>query len=320
MNPLRAVGFLLVLGVAVASWVVTCGTWRIQRVAGGVVPLDPRHFGQLTVVTVGTGGAYENPDRGGPATAVALGEEVLLVDAGRAVSEGLRAARIPVAQPGTVLLTSLLPENTVGLDDLLLTGWLEGRAAPLTLVGPPGTASLAERLAAAHRRGVEARAASLALPASGAAFEAIEVGDAWSARRGEIEVRAAALPGGPTEALAYRFEARERAAVVGGHGWGADALLALASGADLLVHEAADVPPPELAGELGVAPERLRREAELHAQIADVGTLAQRAGVATLALVRMRPPPAYDLQVTQRIADRFDGRVVVADDGDELRP
>ncbi len=320
MNPLRVVGFLLVLGVAAASWLVTCGTWRLQRVAEGVVPLDPRRFAELTIVTVGTGGAYENPDRGGPATAVALGEEVLLVDAGRAVSEGLRAARIPVAQPGMVLLTSLLPENTVGLDDLLLTGWLEGRQAPLTLVGPPGTASLAQQLAAAHRRGVEARAVSLALPPSGADFEAIEVGDAWSARRGEIEVRAAALPGGPTEALAYRFEARQRSAVVGGHGWGAEALVTLAAGADLLVHEAADVPPPELAGELGVAPERLRREAELHAQLGDVGGLAQRAGVDTLALVRMRPPPAYDLQVTQRIADRFDGRVVVAEDGDELRP
>ena len=31
---------------------------------------------------------------------------------------------IPVHQPNTVLLTSLMPENTVGLDDLVLTGWI----------------------------------------------------------------------------------------------------------------------------------------------------------------------------------------------------
>jgi ribonuclease BN (tRNA processing enzyme) len=320
VNRLRLVAFLLVLGVAVASWAVTCGTWRMQRVAEGVVPLDPRRFPRLTVITVGTGGAYENPDRGGPATALALDAEVLLVDAGRAVAEGLRAARIPVSQPGVVLLTSLLPENTVGLDDLLLTGWLEGREAPLRLVGPVGTRALAADLLAAHRRGVEARAASLDLPPAGARLEASEVDDAWSARLGGIEVRAAALPGGPTPALAYRFQAQERSVVVGGHGWGGEALQALASGADLLIHEATVVPPPELGEELGVAPERLRREAELHAQMEEVGALAQRAGVTTLALVRMRPPPTYDFQVTQAIGDAFAGRIVVADDGDELRP
>ena len=40
-------------------------------------------------------------------------------------------------------LSSLLPENTVGLDDLLLTGWLDGREAPLRVVGPAGTAEFA---------------------------------------------------------------------------------------------------------------------------------------------------------------------------------
>lgn len=320
MTQLRVVGFLLVLGVAVTGWVITCGTWRVQRVAAGVVPLDPRVFERLTVVTVGTGGAYENPERGGPASAVALDAHVVLVDAGRAVAEGLRAAGIPVSQPEAVLLTSLLPENALGLDDLLLTGWLEGRPAPLRLYGPPGTRALAEALVGAHRRGIEGRGAALGLPAPGARFEVVEVDDGWQIRFGELEVRAAALPDGPLAALAFRFEGRGRSAVVGGTGWGADALAELARGANLLVHEAASTPPPELAGELGVTPERLRREAALHAQLGDVAALAQRSGVEALALVRMRPPPAYDLQVSAALGEHFAGRVIVADDGDELRP
>jgi ribonuclease BN (tRNA processing enzyme) len=319
---LRLVGFLLVLGVAVASWVVTCGTWRVSKVASGVVPLDAREFEHFTVVTVGTGGAYENPDRVGPATAVALGSQVLLVDAGRAVAEGLRAVRIPVAQPRAILLTNLLPENTVGLDDLLLTGWLEGRSEPLRLYGPPGTRALASALTTGHRRGIEGRARALGLPRDGARFEVGELEGSWSERIGEIEVWAGALPGGPLQALAYRFEVRGRSAVVAGSGWAPDALIEFARGAHLLVHEATFVPGPELSAQLGLDDrlERLEREAALHTQIGDVGELARRAGIETLALVRLRPPPAYDLQLTSIVGEAFDGRIVVADDGDELRP
>jgi hypothetical protein len=36
--------------------------------------------------------------------------------------------------------------------------------------------------------------------------------------------------------------------------------------------------------------------------------------------VRMRPPPTYDFQVTRAIGDTFAGRIVVAEDGDELIP
>ncbi|NIY12011.1 MAG: hypothetical protein GWN02_28750, partial [Gemmatimonadetes bacterium] len=121
MMNLRLVAFFVVLAVVIASWALTCAARRADRVIAGVAPLDPRAFARLTLVTLGTGGAYENPNRAGPCIALALGDEIALVDAGRAVAEALRGAKIPVAQPRSVYLTSLLPENTVGLDDLLLT-------------------------------------------------------------------------------------------------------------------------------------------------------------------------------------------------------
>jgi ribonuclease BN (tRNA processing enzyme) len=51
-----------------------------------------------------------------------------------------------------------------------------------------------------------------------------------------------------------------------------------------------------------------------------VGGLARRAGVETLVLVRLRPPPVYDIQLTSLIDDEFPGRIVIADDGDEITP
>ena len=322
MRNLRLVGFVLGLGVVAACGALTCAAWRFDQVAEGVLPLEPRDFPRITLLTLGTGGVYENPARRGPATAVALGRRVVLVDAGRGVAESLRAAKLPVAQPDTLLLTHLLPENTVGLDDLLLTGWLEGRATPLRVIGPPGTRALVEGLAAAHAGAIAALGSALDLPPAGASATALEIEDGWSETEAALSVRAAALPGGPLGARAYRFEAGGRSIVVSGTGWAPDALAGLARGASVLVHEAGFVPGPEVARELGIdaQAERFRREAALHTSLADVGALAARAGVGTLVLVRLRPPPVFDLQITSLVDDSFDGRILIANDGGEITP
>jgi ribonuclease Z len=322
VTQLRVALLLVVLAVVVASWALTCAAWRADRVVAGVVPLDLRRFDAFTVVTIGTGGERENPRRLGPATALARGERVALVDAGYGVAEALRAARIPARQPDTVYLTSLLPENTAGLDDLLATGWLDGRSSPLHLVGPPGTRALAAGLESAHAAGIEARAAAWALPRDGARLAALEVDAAFAEERDGLVAQAGAMPGGPLPALGWRFEADGRSAVVAGMGWAPEALVELARGAGVLVHEAASVPSAEAAREAGLdaTPEELAREARLHTTIEAVGALAQRAGVETLVLVRLRPPPVFAIQVTSQVDDHFLGRIVVADDGDEIRP
>ena len=88
------------------------------------------------------------------------------------------------------------------------------------------------------------------------------------------------------------------------------------------MREAAYVPTPEEARTAGIEtdPERLRREARLHTPLDSVARLAHEAGVDTLVLVRLRPPPVYDFQITGMIGDAFGGRIVIADDGDELTP
>jgi ribonuclease BN (tRNA processing enzyme) len=291
-------------------------------VVAGVVPLDPRRFDGFALVAVGTGGARENPRRLGPATAVARGEGVALVDAGRGLAEALRTARIPARQPDTVYLTSLLPENTAGLDDLLATGWLDGREKPLRVVGPPGTRAFAQGLESALAPGLEARARALGLPREGARLAALEARAGFAEERAGVQVRAGELPGGPLPALAWRFEADGRSAVVAGTGWAPEALVELARGADVLVHEAIHLPSPaeaEAAG-LDLAPDAIAREAGLHTRVEEVGGLAARAGVGTLVLVRLRPPPVFAFQLSSRVDDLFPGRIVVPDDGEEIRP
>ncbi len=322
MNPFRLIGLLVAVIVAALSWMATCGAWQLEEMVAQVGPLDPREFPELTLITLGTGGAYENPARRGPATGVALGDQVWVVDAGRGIAEGLRLAQIPVSQPETVLLTNLLPENTVGLDDLLLTGWLDGRSQPLRLIGPAGTRELAEALQTAHARSIAARSRAFGLPEAGARFDVEEIADGWSGSLGEARIVAGALPGGPLEAFAYRIESGGRSAVIAGTGWSEDALIAFASGANLLLHEGVFIPTPDLARQLGMEEDldRLRGEAALHTSIDDVGGLAQRAGIETLALVRLRPPPVYDIQITSRVELTFSGKILIPEDGDEIEP
>ncbi len=321
MNLRLVLIFGLVAVIAIA-WSAAFVILRAAELGGLVGPLEERHYPSLTVVAVGTGSDYENPERLGPSTGLAWGNHIVLVDVGRGVNEALRNAAIPVNQPELILLTNVLPLNTVGLDDLLYTGWLENREEPLRVLGPPGTAALLEGLLAAHRVGAEALGRALPLPSAGGNFEVEEVGDGYEEEIDGVTIRAGALRGGFLPTLAWRFERGKRSVVVSGAGWAPDALVEFARDTDLLVHEAVFVPRPEDIEEAGVIadPERLIREAEFHTSIEDIGELATRARARQLALVRMRPPPFYNFQIKAIVGQTFEGTILLPEDGDELTP
>lgn len=317
-TQLRAV-LLIGLAVLVAlMWSVHFANRRLETVASGIAALEPRSFASLTVVAAGTGGRYENHLRLGPVIAVGLGETVVLVDAGRACAEALRRAKIPVEQPAALLLTSLLPENTLGVDDWLWGVALAGGGEARKVIGPPGTRALVEGLRAAHRSGARADAALSGVEAE-PALEIVEAGDGFATELGGLSLRAMEQRGGPLPALAWRIEGGGRSAVVSGVGFDAEALVEAARGADLWVHEAvygASLDQAVSAG--GESAEGLAREAALHTRLEDVGELASRAGAKRLALVRLRPPPVYARQYRSLVAERFSGGVSVPEDGDEI--
>ena len=75
-----------------------------------------------------------------------------------------------------------------------------------------------------------------------------------------------------------------------------------------------------LEGDGAERAEILRREAEIHPRLETIGELAREIGVETLVLTRLRPPPVYDFQYRSIVREDFPGRVVIADDGDEITP
>ncbi|MDX1649693.1 MAG: MBL fold metallo-hydrolase, partial [Myxococcota bacterium] len=302
----RLVVLAVLAAIVAAMWGLAVVSKRFERVAAGVAALDTRVFDRLTVVVVGSGGSFENPQRGGPAVGVGRGGTLLLVDAGRAVAEGLRAAEVPAHQPRAVLLSSLAAENVLGLDDLWLTGWLGPRAEPLRVLGPAGTGELVEGLRRAHAEAARVEGVAWALPSEGGRLEARTLAPGDTLELGGIRVRTAALGGAGLPALGYRFEADGRAVVVATAGRDPEAVVGLARGADVLVVEAVVGAALDAAREAGVERlEVLEEEAARHPRLEEVGDWAARAGVDTLVLTRLRPPPVFASQYTARVGGGF---------------
>lgn len=312
----------LLVALVVAMWVFAFLSKRFEKVAAGVAALSPADFERLTLVTLGSGGTFENHWRRGPALAVGLAQDLMLIDAGRGVTEALRAAAIPVEQPRVLLLTSLAAENVLGLDDLWLTGWLRGREAALAVYGPPGTRALVDGLVRALAAQADAQAAAFALPPAGRAVEVHEVVTEASLAQGGLAARAEALPGGPLPALAWQIEGGTHRVAITLGSPAEDALAVAAQGADFWVTEAVygvSLERARTAGLPGI--DVLLREAGAHPRLEAIGALAVRAGVRSVVLTRLRPPPPFASQY-QGVVEKggFRGRVHVPEDGDTLTP
>jgi ribonuclease BN (tRNA processing enzyme) len=318
----RVVVLGVLVAVVIAMWVFAFLSKRFEKAAAGVAALPPAEFERLTLVTLGSGGTFENHWRRGPALAVGLAQDVVVIDAGRGVTEALRGAAIPVEQPRVLLLTSLAAENVLGLDELWLTGWLRGREGGLVVWGPPGTEALAEGLTAALAPQADAQAAAFALPPEGREIEVHEVAGAASFALGRLAARAEALPGGPLAALAWRIEGAGHGVAITLGSPAGEALVEAARGADFWVTEAvygASLERARAAGLPGL--DVLLREAETHPRLESIGALAARAGVRSVVLTRLRPPPPFAAQYENVVEEGgFRGPVHVPEDGERLTP
>jgi ribonuclease BN (tRNA processing enzyme) len=138
-----------------------------------------------------------------------------------------------------------------------------------------------------------------------------------------VKVTAALVSHPPVApAFAYRFDASDRSIVISGDTTRADSLIALAQGADVLVHEALYVPAVDrLVATVANASTLKKHIIESHTSAEDCGRVAEAAGVKTLVLSHL--VPAEDPLVTEAMwidaaRAHFRGRVVLGRDLMEL--
>jgi ribonuclease Z len=216
----------------------------------------------------------------------------LLVECGGSPLQKLAQLDVSLEGLSAVILSHHHPDHLYGLPALVQGLWIGGRETPLPIYGPRQALDRARALLAlmdlADREGMFA-VEWHAMPLR----EGRELGS-W----GNLHVRATPVIHASNDTLALRFEntATGRAIVYSADTEPCPALVRLASGADLLLHEATG----EYPG---------------HSTPAEAAEVAREAGVAQLALIHY-PVRGVNLEAWRLQAAEFPGPVTLAREGD----
>jgi ribonuclease Z len=204
------------------------------------------------VTLLGTGVPTPRPDRFGPSTLVEVGNQKLLIDAGRGAAIRLYQVGVPMGSIDALLLTHYHSDHTSGIPDVWLTGWLQShygtRTLPLRVLGPVGAKDLMLNLEKAYAADIKIRIADEKLPPQGAEVEVEEFNcDGAVYKKNGVTVTGFEVDHGDVikPAYGYRIEYDGRSVVISGDTRFNENVIKHGLGADLLIHEVA-IARPEL--------------------------------------------------------------------------
>jgi ribonuclease BN (tRNA processing enzyme) len=192
--------------------------------------------GQVTVTFAGCGDAFGSGGRYQACIHVRPpgGAAPVLLDCGATSLPALRRCGLDPGEIAAVFVSHLHADHFGGIPFLILNGQFAGRASPLTVVGPPGTARRLPELMEGMFPGSSGARRRFAVEVT-----ELQPGAAVTAAGVRAEGFGADHPSGPDgPALALRLTVG--ATVIGYTGdtaW-TDALIDVAAGADLLIAEA----------------------------------------------------------------------------------
>jgi len=198
----------------------------------------------MKLVLLGTGTPNLEHDRSQSALAIVLNDEAYLVDCGGGAVQRLAQAAhrhnitpLASARVKRVFLTHLHPDHTVGLADLLIGGWVEGRVEPMHIYGPAGTQKLCDLLLAAHEIGISEHVDGIA-PIEGCPRADVTEIEAGVIYKGEqVQIEAFRVEHGSLDAFGYKFMAEGKTVVMSGDTCYLPELAQIAMDCDILVHE-----------------------------------------------------------------------------------
>ncbi|WP_108610623.1 MBL fold metallo-hydrolase [Aminobacter sp. MSH1] len=276
---------------------------------------DPATF---RVTVLGSGVPVPSIDRFGPATLVQVGGKTLLFDVGRGASQRLWQIGIPLGKVDAAFLTHFHSDHTVGLPDLLMTGWLfpvfGQRKGPLALYGPEGVEALATGIEAAWASDVAIRTVDEGADPAGSQFDVHTFTEGVVYDDGGIKVTAFPVEHGehikPAYGFAIDFDGRR--AVISGDTRYDPRVVKEAREADLLLHSVVAISDAAIASN-----PQLQRIEDHMATPEDVGRIAAEARAKLVAFTHIGqvPPnaPTTDEILAQAKAV-YDGPIVLSDD------
>jgi ribonuclease BN (tRNA processing enzyme) len=273
------------------------------------------------LILLGTGGGPRpRAASSGSAQAIVHDGEIHVVDCGDGVARQLVSAGLPLDRIRHVYLTHQHSDHTADVGNLLLLAWTAGLRTRVDVWGPPPIVGMMQHFFAMQRVDIETRIANegrVPLVPLVHVHE-LRAGGAVLAD-GPMRVRAAVVDHPPVvPSFAFRFDGPDRAIVISGDTAPSEALVALARGADVLVHS---VFLPSAIDRLAArvpAAARLAASIAAHQTPVDAaGRIAARAGVRTLVLSHLVPPddPAItDAMWLEPPRQHFTGEIILGRD------
>jgi len=274
---------------------------------------------QTQVVLLGTGTPNADPARSGPSTAIVVNGASYVVDLGPGVVRRAAAAAqkgIPALAPAklkTAFLTHLHSDHTAGLADFYLMPAVLDRHAPLRLIGPKGTKSMARHIQAAYKQDIDNRVRLLERgDANAYKIEVTEIQPGLVYTDENVRVTALRVEhAGWHQSFAYLFETKDRRVVVSGDTIYQEAIARLCRGCDVLVHE--------VYSELGLTsrtPQWQKYHRNSHTSGPDVGKIASLARPKMLVLTHILLMGVAEAQLATEIRSTYSGPFAIGKDLD----
>src|SRR5712691_10979027 len=212
--------------------------------AAALAPLRARAQGvsrKTRLVLLGTGGGPRviPNGRAKPANLVVANGVPYVVDCGSGVSQQLVRAGVPLNTLRYVFITHHHSDHDLDYGNLIYNAWVWGLRTPVDAYGPPPIKTMTEAYWQLNRFDIETRIADEGRPDLRKLVTAHEFSEPGLVmQNADVKVTAARVRHPPiVHAYAYRFDAADRSIVISGDTAYSPELIALARGADVLVHE-----------------------------------------------------------------------------------
>jgi ribonuclease BN (tRNA processing enzyme) len=292
----------------------------LARLIGSGRPAD-----RSRLILLGTaGGPTPKPNRAAPAQAIVVGDATYIIDCGNGVARQMTLAGLRPGQIRSVFLTHHHSDHNADYGNLLLLAWAADLNHRVETFGPPPLVAMTRQFLDLNAVDIRTRIADEGRPPLAPLIAPHEVtGGGVVFEDSNVRVTAALVDHPAiTTALAYRFDCADRSIVISGDTRPSPALIELARGADVLVHEVMHLPALDalIATEPNAATLREHLLAS-HTTTEQVGQVATQAGVKTLVLSHFVPggyPFLEDRDWYDAVRPHFAGHLVVGRDLMEL--
>jgi ribonuclease BN (tRNA processing enzyme) len=273
------------------------------------------------LILLGTGGGPRPRKNSFASSQVIIVDGVAyVVDCGNGVAIQLARAGVPLPALRHVFVTHQHSDHNADYGNLLLLAWASGLKTRVDTWGPPPLARMTRLFFEMNAYDIDTRIADEGKAPLAPLVRVHELTGGGPVMRDEnVTVRCALVDHPPVKpAFAYRFDSRDRSIVISGDTRRSDALVRLARGADVLVHEALYAPAvSRLAARVPNAATLKESIIGHHTPAEDAGRVAEAAGVKTLVLSHL--VPADDPEVTEQMwldaaRSTFKGQVIVGKD------